>query len=254
MHKLTILGCGSSWGVPVIGCKCAICLSDSSYNKRLRSAITIDNEQNKILVDCGFDIRSQLLKYDIDRINAIILTHDHADHVCGLDELRVFHDLHGITPKFYSDHKTLDIVMKRYKYLFDRGVFHPIGIDFNSRHKIGDIEIQFFRQDHGVMDSLGMRIGDTVYTNDVMRYPEESKQYLYNANTWIVDCVDYKSTPTHAGLKCVIAWMEEFKPKKMYLTNMSHEIDYFHIESILPPGIKPAYDGLILEINPAQKA
>lgn len=250
MQKLTILGCGSSWGVPVIGCKCKVCTSDSSYNKRNRSSIIIQSDTTSILVDSGFDIRTQLLKFNINRLDALILTHDHADHVCGLDELRVFHDLHGHKSlDLYTDHNTLDIITHRINYLMRRKVFNPIGIDFESEHIIGDIKIQFFLQDHGSMDSIGMRIGNIIYTNDVIRYPEESKKYLYKADVIIIDCVDYKSTPTHVGLPEVIQWYNDFKPKQMYLTNMSHDIDYFEIQKILPEGIMPAHDGLVLNIT-----
>lgn len=249
MQKLTILGCGSSWGVPVIGCKCKVCISSSPYNKRNRSSLLIQSDTTNILVDSGFDIRTQLLNFNIDRLDALILTHDHADHVCGLDELRVFHDLHRQKPlDLYTDHSTLDIITKRIDYLMKRKIFHPIGIDFESEHIIGDIKIQFFLQDHGCMDSLGMRLGNIVYTNDVIRYPEESKKYLYNVDVMIIDCVDYKATQTHIGLPEVIEWYNEFKPKMMYLTNMSHDIDYFEIQKILPEGVMPAHDGLVVDI------
>ena len=247
--QIKILGCGSSWGVPVIGCKCAVCSSDSSYNKRSRSAITISDNNTTVLVDCGFDIREQLVRNNINKVDAVILTHDHADHVCGIDDLRIFKDLHKTVPEFYTDHKTLDIVSSKYKYLFDRAVFKAVGVDFNAKLNIGGIEIQCFRQDHGTMDSIGLRVGDVVYTNDVIRYPDESKKYLYNAQTWIVDCVDYKSTATHVGLSEVLKWKEEFKPKRMFLTNMSHDIDYFEISKVLPEDIRPAYDGMIVEIG-----
>lgn len=249
MQKFTILGCGSSWGVPVIGCKCKVCISNTPYNKRNRSSALIQSNTTTILLDSGFDIRTQLLTFGIDRLDALILTHDHADHVCGLDELRVFHDLHGHKSlDLYTDHNTLSIITHRIDYLMKRKVFNPVGFDFESEHLIGDIKIQFFRQDHGSMDSLGIRIGNLVYTNDVIRYPEESKKYLYNADIMIIDCVDYKATNTHIGLPEVIEWKNEFKPKQMYLTNMSHDIDYFEIQSALPSDILPAHDGLVLNI------
>jgi phosphoribosyl 1,2-cyclic phosphate phosphodiesterase len=248
MQYLTILGCGSSWGVPVIGCKCKTCVSTSSYNKRTRSSIIISDNDTRILVDFGCDIRHQLLRENISKIDAIILTHDHADHSHGLDDLRIFSILYGMVPKFYTDHNTLDIITKRYNYLFKQKVLEPIGLDFNAKIRVGDIELQLFKQDHGVMDSIGIRIKDTIYTNDILRYPEESRQYLYNAKMWIADCVDYKSTTTHIGLDMAMKFHEEFAPSKMYLTNLSHDIDYFEIQDKLPQNVHPAYDGLKLEI------
>lgn len=248
MITLKILGCGSSWGVPVATCKCEVCLSDSPYNKRNRSALLISDEDTNVLVDCGFDIRNQLIKYDICRIDAAILTHDHADHVSGLDELRIFKLLHNITPALYSDGGTLAVIIERYNYLFKAGMFDPKAIDFYSKLKINNIEMQFFKQDHGVMDSLGFRLGDVVYSNDLIDYPEESKQYLKNSRIWIMDCIDYNSTATHSGLDQVMKWQQEFSPQKIYLTNLSHDLDYFVLKSKLPSDIEPAYDGLTIEI------
>lgn len=248
MLQLKILGCGSSWGVPVASCKCEVCLSDSPYNKRNRSSLLISDSSTDILVDCGFDIRHQLLKYDINKIDAVLLTHDHADHVSGLDELRVFNLLHKMIPGLYADESTLGIIMERFDYLFKSGFFNPKSIDFYSKIKIGNIDIQFFKQDHGSMDSLGMRIGDVVYSNDLINYPEESKQYLRDARIWVMDCIDYVSTDTHCGLDKVLAWREEFLPRKIYLTNLSHDLDYFELKSKLPPDIEPAHDGLVIEI------
>jgi phosphoribosyl 1,2-cyclic phosphate phosphodiesterase len=246
--QIKILGCGSSWGVPVIGCKCSVCISDRSENKRTRSSILIQNSNTKVLVDCGFDTRNQLIREDVRRIDAVILTHDHADHVCGIDDLRVFKDLHKSLPKFYTDHQTFKAIHNKYGYLFERGVFDTRQVDFEDKVKVGDIEIQLFKQDHGTMNSLGLRIGDVIYTNDVIRYPEESKKYLYNARVWIVDCVDYRSTKTHVGLPEVLDWKKEFKPKQMFLTNMSHDIDYFEIIKSLPEGVLPSYDGMVIEV------
>lgn len=248
MLQLKILGCGSSWGVPVASCKCKVCLSDSPYNKRNRSSLLISDHSTDILVDCGFDIRHQLLKYDINKIDAIFLTHDHADHVSGLDELRVFKLLHNMVPEIYSDTNTLSVIMERYSYLFKTRLFDPKPVDFYSKIKIGNIDIQLFKQDHGSMDSLGMRIGDVVYTNDLIDYPKESKQYLRDARIWIMDCIDYTSTDTHCGLDKVLEWREEFSPEKIYLTNLSHLLDYFDLKTKLPEEIEPAYDGLTIKI------
>ncbi len=221
-----------------------MCLSASPYNKRRRSAILISSPTTKVLVDCGPDIRNQLLGEKIDSLDAVILTHDHADHTNGIDDLRIFKLVHGKKLDLYTEHTTFAAISERYSYLAKIDAIALHAIDFGSKLQIGDIELQFFRQDHGTMDSLGIRVGDIVYTNDVIAFPEESKQYLYNAKTMIMDCVDYKSFPTHSGLDLVMQWSDEFKPEQIYLTNMSHGIDYFDIQSKLPYNIKPAYDGL----------
>lgn len=247
--KLTILGCGSSWGVPVIGCKCTVCRSHKPENKRARSSVLVSDHATNLLIDFGFDIRNQLLKMDVDRLDAAILTHDHGDHVSGIDELRIFKILHNHVPKIYSDHSTIDLITERYRYLFDSGVLEAQKLDFYSSISFGNIKVNLFKQDHRVMDSIGIRIKDTVYTNDVVAYPEESKKYLENAKIWIIDCVDYESTDNHLGLKQVLELHEEFKPKKVYLTNLSHLFDYDELKSQLPKNIEPAYDGLTINIE-----
>ncbi len=250
MLQVTILGCGASLGVPVLGCACSVCKSDSIYNKRTRSAIYISDQQTKILVDFGFDIRQQLLRENITDIDAAILTHDHADHVSGLDELRALHFLHKRPLDIVTDHATSKTVEDRYKYLFtDKNKynlpqrFNSKPVDFFSKIKIGTMDIQCFRQDHGPIDSLGIRIGDFVYSSDVVDFPEESKQLLRNVKVWVLDCLEYNSNYCHAGLDKVLRWNEELKPEQILLTNMHHTIDYHKIINELPSNIKPLYDG-----------
>lgn len=250
MLEITVLGCGASLGVPVVACNCTVCNSSSTYNKRTRSSIFINNEKTKILVDFGFDIRYQLLKENITHIDAAILTHDHADHVGGVDELRALAFNQPSPLEIFTDNNTANIIESRYHYLFaynhkynvrQRLIAKPI--DFYAQINIGTIPIQFFRQDHGPIDSLGIRIGDFVYSNDVVEFPEESKQYLENIKVWILDCLDYKSNNCHAGLDKILEWYNEYKPEKIFLTNMHHDIDYHTISQELPKNIIPLYDG-----------
>lgn len=248
MLELTILGCGSSCGVPIIGCKCSTCTSPSPYNKRLRCAILIRSETTNILVDFGCDIREQLLRENVDRLDGVILTHFHADHIAGFDDLKIFKILHGNKPSLYTDENSLAQLKEKYNYLGDDVIdFHAI--DFYSKIKVGDIEIQLFKQYHGTIESIGLRVGDIVYTNDVKAFPERSKKYLLDARVMIMDCVDYKSLPTHSGLDLVMQWREEFAPEQIYLTNMSHRIDYFDIAQHLPDNVTPSYDGMKIEIK-----
>lgn len=248
MKELTILGCGSSIGVPVIGCKCDVCMSDHPYNKRRRSSILIRSELANILVDFGFDIKSQLIMADISRIDAAILTHMHADHSAGIDELSVFKILHNNIPMLYSDSATIDLITQKHEYLFNGGFLRAEKIDFYSSVTVGDISLQLFKQHHGAIDSIGIRVGGVVYSNDVVDYPQESLQYLEDASVWIIDCVNYEGAVSHMGLEQVLDLYDKFKPKKVYLTNLSHRFDYFALEKILPANIKPAYDGLKIVI------
>lgn len=244
MSELTVLGCGSSIGVPVIGCKCNICTSTHPYNKRRRSSVLIQSESTNILVDFGFDIKSQLIDTGIDRIDAAILTHIHADHSSGIDELTVFKILHNNIPILYSDYNTIDLITNRHEYLFNSGAIVPKAVDFFSQLKIGDISLELFRQNHGAIDSIGVKVGKVLYSNDVVSYPKESIKFLESTDIWIMDCVNYEGATSHMGLEQVIALYNEYKPSKVYLTNLSHIFGYFELKSELPENIEPAYDGL----------
>lgn len=244
MIEITILGCGASLGVPVLGCKCATCISDSSFNKRSRPSLLITKNKKNILVDFGLDVRMQLLRENIHELEAAILTHDHADHVGGIDDLRVFGYYSGVPLPLYSDSKTIDIISNRYRYLLEeeRVVMHKLP-DFECKQIIADVEIQFFRQDHHSMDSLGFRIDGFVYSNDIIKYPVESEKFMSNAKIWVIDCMDYTSTLAHSGLEQVLIWNEKYNPEFVWLTNMSHKIDYFEIQKQLPHNIRPLHDG-----------
>lgn len=243
MLNITVLGCGSSLGVPVIGCNCRVCKSTSAYNKRTRSAIFIEDAATKILIDFGPEIRGQLIKANVKCLDGAILTHNHADHVDGISDLRVFPHIDNKLLNIYADHETSRVIAQGYKYLFDGKSLNAVGAGFFDKIKINNTEIQFFQQHHGKIDSLGIRIGDFVYSNDIIDFPEQSKEYLYNIKVWILDCRGYTSNHCHAGLDRVIQWNQEFKPKKIFLTNMGHEIDYHEIIKDLPVNIVPLYDG-----------
>ncbi|MFV9874454.1 MAG: MBL fold metallo-hydrolase [Rickettsia conorii subsp. raoultii] len=249
MLQVTILGCGVSIGVPVIGCDCSTCISPSKYNKRTRSAIYINDENSQILVDFGFDIRNQLLREKINKLDCAILTHYHSDHVNGIDDLRVFTFMQGKPFEIYTDHDSTAKLHTKFDYLFNNKLFKlgrlftTQSVSFFDKIKINTIEIQFFRQHHGPIDSLGLRIGDFVYSPDVIDFPPESDKFLKDIKIWILDCMDYKSNPNHAGLDKVLEWREKYKPEQILLTNMRHTIDYHEITKMLPNNVKPLYDG-----------
>jgi len=242
MLEVDILGCGSSLGVPVVSCRCLVCKSDSPYNKRLRSSIIISQNETKILVDFGFDIKEQLIKADVSDLDGAILTHDHADHVSGIDELRVF---------FYVRRKPLDIfvldsiapsILDRYAYLFNSGRLNMNIINSFEEIKIKNMKLQTFPQMHGAIESLGIRVDGFVYSCDVREFSAITDKYLYDIDAWVVDCMDYKSNFAHAGLEKILEWDKKYKPKRIYLTNMNHNIDYHKIVTELPTHITPLYD------------
>ena len=243
MLNITILGCGSSLGVPMIGCDCNICNSKSMYNKRTRSSIYIDDNISTVLIDFGFDIKEQLIRENIRKITGAILTHRHADHVSGIDNLRIFSFIQKMPLDIFTDFTTAEIVKNCYKYLFTNNYLTINPLDFFTNFTIGSINIQLFRQHHGPIDSLGVRIGDFVYSSDVSAFPVESEQYLQNIKIWIIDCFDYKSNHAHSGLDKILYLNKIYNPLEIFLTNLSHYIDYHEISRILPKNIKPLYDG-----------
>lgn len=248
MLNVNILGCGSSIGVPVIGCTCNVCKSDSDYNKRLRSSIIINKNETKVLIDFGFNIKEQLLKTDIYHLDGAILTHDHADHVSGIDELRVFYYIHGKPLDIFVSESISQSVLSRHSYLFNEGKLKLNIVKEVSEIQIKNMKLQLFPQIHGPIKSLGIRVDDFVYSCDVSDIPAESEKYLKNMKAWVVDCMDYKSNFAHAGLERVLEWDEKYRAGTVYLTNMNHNIDYHKIIGELPLHIRPCFDGMILSV------
>lgn len=250
--RITILGCGSSSGTPVIGCKCAICSSSHSYNKRTRASIIVRAKNTNILIDASPDLRTQCLTHNIDKIDAVICTHAHADHVLGLDDLKSFRYINNTTLPFYSDLDTLTHLKKIFGYIFDEeSPYYSLSTNsFNCFDKItiGDAELQTFRQIHGNGVTTGIRIKDFAYSTDLNILPEESFPYLENLDLWVVDCLAYRVSDSHSNLENTLEWIKKFKPKRAILTHMCHELDYEELKSKLPKNVIPAYDGLIIDL------
>lgn len=245
MLEIDILGCGSSLGVPVIGCGCQVCKSDSIYNKRLRSSILIKKAHTKILIDFGFNIKEQLVNAMVDNLDAAILTHDHADHVSGIDNLRVFSFINNGKPlDIFVEENIGPVILNRYEYLFESNRLKMNLIKTFQELTIQNVKLQFFSQVHGAIESLGVKVEDFVYSCDVSAIPSESEKYLYNLSVWVVDCIDYNPSSNHAGLSAIMEWDQKYKPKQIYLTNMSHKLDYHELLLKLPKHIIPLYDGL----------
>ncbi|WPY01067.1 MBL fold metallo-hydrolase [Candidatus Trichorickettsia mobilis] len=249
MFQVTVLGCGGSVGVPMIGCSCKVCKSNSLYNKRTRSAIFISDENSNILVDFGFDIKDQIVQAEINKLDGAILTHDHADHVAGIDNLRLFTRIQQRPLNIYTDYTTAAAVEHRYQYLFTNKQLIMNSIGFFDKLNIGNLSLQLFRQHHGSIDSIGIRIKNFVYSSDIVDFPVESKQYLYNIEIWVLDCTGDQSSKTHAGLDKILQWNEEYQPQQIFLTNMQHTIDYHEISTRLPKNIRPLYDGYKFIVN-----
>lgn len=255
--KVTMLGCGSSAGVPFIACKCTVCTSDNPKNKRTRVSLLIEKEGKNILIDSSPDLRQQALRENIERIDAVLYTHEHADHVMGLDELRSFNHLSGESLPVYGDVNTLMSLKTRFAYAFmekpENLWYRPSLIPHPFEDKpVGKIspagqEITYFSLGHGRVKTFGYRIDNFAYSTDCDSIPEEAFEALSGVDTWIVDCLRYTPSYSHAHLDMTLAWVEKLKPRRTILTHMNHEMDYDRLCKELPQGVEPGYDGLVVE-------
>jgi len=245
--QVTILGCGSSHGVPSINCDCFVCKSENIKNKRKRASIFVETQKTKILIDTSPDLRQQCLENDIRGIDAIIYTHDHSDHVAGIDDVRrLCKNRQPIDA--YIDDATFDNLNKRYDYIFQTSdpLYYPLlkRIKLEPFQKIGDINVVAFDQIHGSIVSQGIRLDNVAYSTDFNEISEESLAKLENLDVWIVDCLRYSYAPTHSYLEKSLLLIERVKPKLAVLVHMGHEIEYEEISKILPKDIIAAYDNM----------
>jgi phosphoribosyl 1,2-cyclic phosphate phosphodiesterase len=254
--KLTILGCGSSTGVPVIGCGCAVCVSPNPKNKRTRASLlwTLDNGKH-ILIDTSPDLREQALRSHITSVDSIIMTHAHADHCHGIDEVRSFNDNKDDYIDFYADAATMNAIASRFAYVFrehhrSQGWYKPCLIPHEvtaGTYRICDTDVVLFHQQHGKSTSLGVRIGNTAYTTDANALDEAAFDALQGIDLWMVDCLRFTPAPTHAHLDITLEWIARVRPKRAILTHMAHEIEYEQLSAQLPSHISLAYDGMMID-------
>lgn len=260
--KVTILGCGNSAGVPMIGNYWGQCDPEEPRNRRTRPSIAIESEDTTIIVDTGPDFKSQINRENIQRISAVIYTHAHSDHVHGIDDLRVFRLRSKTVVPIYSNFETIREIEQRFAYMFNEngpdGIY-PRSIDpiiitqdqFGQPMSIGDIEFTPFEQMHGVsVKTIGLRFGDLAYSTDITDLNQQSLETLAGIKTWIIDCNGYKMphNHVHATLKVVLELNEIVQASQVYLTHMPGFMDYQTLIKELPTGYAPAYDGLVLEV------
>lgn len=258
--KITILGCGASTGVPVIGCSCHVCTSKDRKNKRMRSSILIEDDGKRLLIDTSPDLKQQALDNHITDIDAVLITHDHADHLHGIDEVRAFNLIRNQAIDLYTDNRTLGEIQTRFPYIFKPhnekfGWYKPllnahiVTPESNDPIFITDhFTLKTFIQQHGNHYSLGIRSGGVVYSTDVNHFGDNYPEALDNMELWIVDCLRIEPAPTHAHLELTLSWIERFKPKRAILTHMGHDFDYESFKSQLPDHVEPAYDRMVIEI------
>ena len=260
---LTILGCGSSGGVPRIGNQWGQCDPANPKNRRRRCSVLVTKTgaagQTRLLIDTSPDLRDQMLSNGIADIDAVLMTHEHADHTHGIDDLRAFYLLKRRRVAVWADEPTGHMLTTRFAYCFYTapGSDYPPIIDLhrlNAGTPVtiggagGDIESLPFRVHHGNIDALGFRIGATAYTPDLNGVPAESLGALANLDLWIVDALRRNRHPSHWSLAETLQWIARLKPKRAIITNMHIDLDFDTLRRELPAGIEPAYDGLELTL------
>lgn len=261
--RVTILGCGGSGGVPLLGGageggEWGECDPAEPRNRRTRtSALVTGPDGRRLLIDAGPDLRQQLLAANIGKFDAVVFTHAHADHILGIDDLRQVNRNTGRVIDAYATRTTLQKLDDRFDYafigptppFFYRPALEGVRVAFGEQHEIAGMPVQLFRQDHGVMDTLGLRIGGFAYSTDVVMLPEESLEVLEGLDTWVVGCFQRGPHKVHANLDQVLEWVERLKPRRTVLTHMGPGMDYRSLLRDLPPGIEPAHDGMRLEVT-----
>ena len=227
-------------------------------NRRTRSSILIESDTGeRLLVDTSPDMRMQLLACGVPRVDAILFTHAHADHVLGIDDVRILNRLVNRPIDAFATQHTLAELDRRFDYAFKpwsqpyfyRPVLTPRAIEPGQTVAIAGLQVQAFEQDHGFMPTLGLRIGGFGYSTDVAILDDRAFDTLAGIDTWVVDCFQRQPHKTHANLEQVLAWADRLRPRRVVLTHMGYDIDWSWLNRRLPPHVEPAYDGMILELT-----
>jgi len=264
---LTVLGCGSSAGVPRPALGWGACDPSNPKNRRRRCSLLAERTSaqgiTRILIDTSPDLREQLLGADVDWLDGVLFTHEHADHTHGIDDLRGLFLRHRRRIDAYLDEPTYRVLYHRFGYCF----VTPPGSNYPpilNEHRIGagrpvtiegqggPITVLPFLQDHGDTASLGFRFGDVAYSSDLRDLPPESVAALSGLDLWIVDALRYRPHPSHFSVTEALDWIKRIAPRRAILTNLHTDLDYDELRSRLPPNVEPAYDGLRIEFAGAE--
>lgn len=257
--EILVLGSGTSHGVPMIGCDCAVCRSSNPRNRRFRPSILVRHEGRAILVDTTPELRLQSLMFDVRQVDAVLYTHTHADHIFGLDDLRRFNDLMNREIPVYGDEATLDDIRRIYPYIFKetqvgggkpRLTLHPVLPEFT----LCGLRIRSFYVLHGRLPVLSYRFDapatadrpacSVAYVTDVNVIPPDSMACLTELDVLFLDAVRFEPHATHFGLYEALEVIAELRPRLTYLTHLSHAFDHEAVNALLPPNVALAYDGL----------
>jgi phosphoribosyl 1,2-cyclic phosphate phosphodiesterase len=258
--RLRVLGCGSSSGVPMVTGRWGDCDPLNPKNVRTRTSLAIETDDDEVwVIDTGPDLRRQLIREALTRVDGVFLTHAHADHVLGMDELRPIFGQNRKKIPLYGDPDTLVAVTQMFGYLIDTKDNKPklpIYTPFLEPRLLTpafewkDVPVRTFVQDHGGSQSMGYRFGNWAYSTDVKDLSNDALRTLEGTKLWFVDCIAYDPKPTHAHLEQTLAWIERIQPERAILIHMSAFLDYETLKKQLPAHVVPAYDGLQVDAKP----
>jgi phosphoribosyl 1,2-cyclic phosphate phosphodiesterase len=253
--KITFLGTGTSQGVPIIGCQCNICLSTDTKDKRLRSSILIESETTTVVIDSGPDFRQQLLRADVRKLDGLVFTHSHKDHIAGMDDIRAFNYLQGKPVEVYATSSTQEVVRKEFPYVFSDSDYPGIPklnmhtISKEQPFRIGDIDFRPIEVLHYKMPVLGFRINDFTYITDANFIEEAELAKVLGTRILVLNALRRETHISHFTLQEAINLSQKIQPAQTYFTHISHQLGlHIDVEKELPDGINLACDTLSIVI------
>ena len=253
--KATLLGCGPSWGVPAIGPDWGRCDPAEPRNHRRRCSLLVESRGATLLIDTSPDLRQQMLDAGAARLDAVLLTHAHADHLHGIDDIRIINRLMGRPIPLYGNAATLAEVERRFGYTLKPVMpGQPLYRPALTPHEItgpfsaAGMPVVPFVQGHGFSTTTGMRIGALGYSTDAVELDDNAFAALAGIELWIVDCLRREPHPTHSHLAKTLAWIARVRPRRAVLIHMDQTLDYRELSGELPAGVEPGYDGLTVEL------
>jgi phosphoribosyl 1,2-cyclic phosphate phosphodiesterase len=256
--RLTFLGTGTSFGVPQIGCDCAVCRSTDPRDKRTRSGAVLEAEGSTILIDTPPELRLQLISAGFSRIDAVMYTHEHADHINGIDDLRVFSVRARKALPLYGPAETLERLRASFNYIFDDAVRPYEGTskprltlhqtEPGQLIRIAGVEVLPLAFQHGHLRVFGYRFGSLAYLTDIKEIPAAERLRLQHLEVLVLNALWWRPHPTHLSISEAIQTAQELGARRTYLTHLTHETGHAELEAQLPAGVFPAYDGLTVEV------
>ena len=256
--RIVVLGSGTSVGIPMVGCRCSVCTSEDPRDKRLRPSVLLQYGGRNVLIDTTPDLRFQALRAGIDHLDAILLTHAHADHLMGLDDVRPFNMLRKVTIPIYGSADTLAAVKRCFAYAFD-GEEKQSSIPQLEIHELDGKPLDLFGLRitavpvlHGKLTIHGFRFGQAAYITDQSDIPEESMDQLRGLDVLILDALRHRFHPTHSTVAHALGYVEKLSPRRAYFTHMCHDLAHELTQTTLPPHVRLAYDTLEISVGGAE--